>query len=288
MLPLIMHQETVFRWGGMRGLFNRTAKEWREEFDQYSNQDNDNPYKKCNCCGKVYDDNAAIYTVGVYVDDDDHCMFKNICQACAYTAPKIIEANGNTYINRKCKNVIEIDADGVLFDIYTPAEAYLCQMGIDFSFERDVRSYTMTELGDQRNIVLQSLTIPECRKGAILYHGAQKFLQDLTELIEGRPVEVVINTAEYDIESVSIKARLLENLIGSLPIQKKIVLGDKTPLANAVICIEDALPNLEYSKAPIKICRAQFHNHDCGEDIFRTSSYDEMLLQIKKHLFFKG
>lgn len=272
---LSMHGKHSFRWGGISGDYELTAKDWQEQWEEYGSHQYSNPFMKCSCCGKVFDDKEYIYSVPVFVSEN--CSFKNICKECAYTAPETIEADGTIYTN-DTKNIIEIDADGVLLDVYTPAEEYLKNLGYDFCFERDITSYSMSELGEKREIVLKALTEPECRKAAFPYFGAQQFLKELSDFAKFRPVDIVIHTSEYNRYCVPIKKQILRQLIGPLPIKIDVCLGDKKMYPNSVLVIEDCLDNLDRSDAPYKICFA--HSHNKESQYFRTSDYGIIMDRI--------
>lgn len=179
----------------------------------------------------------------------------------------------------KITRLIEIDVDGVLLDPYPSAERYLAQQGYDVRFNQ-CSTYGLHELGKLREPTLKALTSPVVRKNSRLYPGADKFIKQLSVAASEFYWDVCLHTSEYNAECIPIKKKIIENIVSDMPVRAVIEVGDKHMFGNAFICIEDCADNLLRSPAPIKICRAQFHNENTSKEIFRTDKYDVMLSLI--------
>ena len=180
---------------------------------------------------------------------------------------------------KKIKNIIELDVDGVLLDIYTPVEKYLSLCGIDFRFERDASSYSLDELGDLRNPVKKALTDADMRCRALFYDGAVDFLTALCQFADDNGLTVLLHTSEYNAASAAEKKKKLDYLQSKTHISFDYIIekGDKIMLPNTLICIDDSVDNLKRSNAPIKILYAQFHNKEYPDDMIRVESYENLL-----------
>lgn len=184
-------------------------------------------------------------------------------------------------VQKKLSKLIEIDVDGVLLDPYTPAEHYLMRNGIRVDFNK-CSTYGLYELGVQRRSAIKALISSEVRRNSRPYPGAEQFLRQLAAIASEYYWQIVLHTSEFEEACIPVKAKLLRDLTKQLPAQApvsgNIVLGEKPMFANAFICIEDSVENLERSPAPVKICRSQFHNK--GVQFLRTDSYAVMIEHI--------
>ena len=63
---LSMHGKHSFRWGGISGDYHLTAKDWQAQWEEYGSHQYSNPFIKCSCCGKVFDDKEYVYSVPVF------------------------------------------------------------------------------------------------------------------------------------------------------------------------------------------------------------------------------
>lgn len=87
-----------FRWGGFDGLYDRTAKEWQQDFFEMFGDEKPNPYKACVRCKKPFADNDGVYSGAFKVDRKGNCMFCHVCRACAYEiSDTVLEADGRAY-----------------------------------------------------------------------------------------------------------------------------------------------------------------------------------------------
>ena len=78
-----------FRWGGIGHEFEKTAKEWADEYAEIFS--NENPYKKCFVCGQEPPQDQPLYA-GFFAIDSEHFALKMMCRKCAYRiSQKVIE-----------------------------------------------------------------------------------------------------------------------------------------------------------------------------------------------------
>lgn len=91
----------AFRYGGMRRLYERTAKEWSEEYLNGDSEREGNPYVICPNCGKLFPENEPIYAgsfLAKYINNKPYYLFKCICKNCAYEiSESVIEADGEEH-----------------------------------------------------------------------------------------------------------------------------------------------------------------------------------------------
>lgn len=91
-------ERQAFRYGGLRGLYDRTAKEWSEEYLKGDAEREVNPYVTCPNCGKPFPENEPLYAGSFlvkYIDNKPYYQIKCICKDCAYKiSDGVIEADG--------------------------------------------------------------------------------------------------------------------------------------------------------------------------------------------------
>lgn len=161
------------------------------------------------------------------------------------------------------KKILECDVDGVLLDIYTPAEIYFNNITDgNFKFANEVKTWGMTELGNRRGIALESLTNSEVRKGAKFYNGAVEFVRGLCTVTNDRGYEVVLNTVESNSQCAYVKNKILTNFMNEVGrhFTINIQVGRQKEMLISDIVIEDSIPNIERSTARIKLLKDMFHN----------------------------
>lgn len=183
-----------------------------------------------------------------------------------------------------CK-IIECDVDGVLLDIYTPVEEYLNSPKVNykFSFENEVKTWGMTELGAKRYFVLEHLTNSVLRGRAKFYDGAVEFIRGICDKAKEKGYEVVLNTVESNSACAYEKNKLLVDFrakVGrSFTINVQSYKRNKEMLCSDIV-IEDSIPNIERSNARVKILKNMFHNRTnyniIKTDYIRCNDYTDI------------
>ena len=189
--------------------------------------------------------------------------------------------------------LIECDVDGVLLDIWTPVEVYYREKGVHFSFEEEVKSFGMMELGNRRREVLNLLCDSEIRKRCIFYNGADSFIAMLVGIVRQRGYSVVLNTHERDKDVAEVKRNLLvafEKRVGMLVgydvsgvLGCNIGIGGTKEMLNSYVVIDDAIPNLKRSTADYKLLFDRFHNrYEVAEGMQRVYNYADVLQWVER------
>lgn len=189
--------------------------------------------------------------------------------------------------------LIECDVDGVLLDIWTPVEAYYRERGVHFSFEEEVKSFGMMELGNRRREVLNLLCDSEIRKRCTFYSGSDIFIAMLLGIAVQRRYSVVLNTHERDMAVAEVKRSLLvdfEGRVGRLlgrdvtgVLSSNISIGGTKEMLNSYVVIDDAVPNLNRSKADYKLLFDRFHNrYEVVNGMQRVRSYEDVLKWVER------
>lgn len=182
------------------------------------------------------------------------------------------------------KNVIECDVDGVLLDIYSPVEQELMNRGMNFKFDHDVHTWDMKETGELRPELLRLLTSPEMRVKACWYSWAGDLAQSLYYLAQNKGWKLVFNSHEVSPDTAGIKSKLLKEFKDCYNLKDAEIIvqcgKSKEMQSNAVICVEDCLPNIIRSQAPIKFLIAHTHNspktNAIPSNIIRVTPYQVM------------
>lgn len=185
-------------------------------------------------------------------------------------------------------NIIELDVDGVLLDVYTPVEKYLASQGLYFSFKNSVRTWGMRETGNLRPVLLKLLTDAEIRKNADWYDGAVKFVDYMSKFCKRHDYKLVLNTHEFNYSAAQIKANKLEELKSAVSedFDINIQCGPCKEMLNSYICIDDSLENICRSTAEYPLLFNSFHNTELyngpRKGIKRVSTYTGAAGEIMK------
>lgn len=194
----------------------------------------------------------------------------------------------NKYRGDKMRKIIECDVDGVLLDIYTPIEVALEKRGTPFSFEREVRTWGMTECGGRAKELKALLSDPELRSQSHFYIGAIDFLRNLNLICNNRGWVLALNSHEWRIDTANVKAQILDNLRLTYPYLSNVCIniskGTKKEMLNSYIVIDDAIPNIEQSVATHRILYGMFHNTPMYNKIpkgaERIEGYESILQRV--------
>lgn len=159
-------------------------------------------------------------------------------------------------------NIIELDVDGVLLDVYTPVEKYLASQGLYFSFKDSVRTWGMRETGILRPMLLKLLTDAEIRKNADWYDGAVNFVEYIARFCKRHNYKLVLNTHESNYAAAKVKLDKLEGLKSEVieDFDINVQCGPCKEMLNSYICIDDSLDNICRSTAKHPILFNSFHN----------------------------
>lgn len=185
-------------------------------------------------------------------------------------------------------NIIELDVDGVLLDVYTPVEKYLASQGLHFSFKDSVRTWGMKETGNLRPMLLKLLTDAEIRKNADWYDGAVAFVDYLAKLCKRHNYKLVLNTHEFNYEAAKVKVDKLEELKSAVSddFDINVQCGPCKEMLNSYICIDDSLENICRSTAKYPLLFDSFHNTELyngpRKGIKRVSTYTGAAGEILK------
>ena len=159
-------------------------------------------------------------------------------------------------------NIIELDVDGVLLDVYTPVEKYLASQGLYFSFKDSVRTWGMRETGILRPMLLKLLTDAEIRKNADWYDGAVNFVEYIARFCKRHNYKLVLNTHESNYAAAKVKLDKLEGLKKEVTedFDINVQCSPCKEMLNSYICIDDSLDNICRSTAKCPILFNSFHN----------------------------
>lgn len=185
----------------------------------------------------------------------------------------------------KSQRIFECDVDGVIFDIWSPVEKILAERGVDFSFDRDVKTYQMYELGNLRDEVLRLLLDADVRHRASFFAGADAFVRYLSYYCRSNDFALVFNTHEHNREAAIEKQNRLisffkESGLTERDYMYQISMADNKEMLKSVIVIDDCVANLERSDAVCRIIFDRFHNrgetdmkYERTGSMFRVKSY---------------
>lgn len=197
--------------------------------------------------------------------------------------------------------ILECDVDGVLLNIWEPVEKVLQQRhrNCDFTFEKYVTTFDMSELGVAKTEVLDLLLSAEIRSKAPFFQGAETFVKELCQLCEKNDMVLVFNTQEKTKQSGEVKRakmqEFLERVSTLYPYKEESVyinvqVGGRKEMLNSFIVIDDAIPNLLLSEAKNKLLFDRFHNKEkynapllmqSRTPIIRVKNYKDVVQQIK-------
>lgn len=159
-------------------------------------------------------------------------------------------------------NIVEVDVDGVLLDVYTPVEEHLRRQGLRFSFAESVKTWSMKETGNLRPMLLKLLTDADTRKYANWYSGADIFVKALSDKCNELGYKLVLNTHEFNIPCANVKAAKLKELkeLTGAKFVSNVQCGYSKEMLDSIICVDDSLENICRSPSKDPLLFNSFHN----------------------------
>lgn len=184
-------------------------------------------------------------------------------------------------------DIVEVDVDGVLLDVYTPVENYLKQQGLNFSFEKSVKTWSMKETGNLRPMLLKLLTDADTRKYAMWYKGAVEFVSALADECKKQGYKLVLNTHEFNIPCANVKVEKLNELreLTGADFETNIQCGYKKEMLDSLVCVDDSLENICRSPSKNPLLFNTFHNTELYNGVRkgfkRVYSYHDVIQDLK-------
>ena len=185
-------------------------------------------------------------------------------------------------------NIVEIDVDGVLLDVYTPVEEHLRQQGLRFSFEKSVKTWSMKETGNLRPVLLKLLTDADTRKYATWYPGAVEFISVLADKCREQGYKLVLNTHEFNMPCANVKVEKLKELraLTGARFETNIQCSYNKEMLDSLICVDDSLENICRSPSKNPLLFNSFHNTELyngpRKGFKRVYTYYEIMQELNK------
>lgn len=171
--------------------------------------------------------------------------------------------------------LIEIDVDGVVANIHGGLNKPVSKkFGVDFDGERDLKTWGMHEVGEEkRKFIFELFKTPQFIGDLKPLDDAIDALISINKLIEHYGCgQIVFNTNIAD-NCVDIRSAWLDDIIKKTGITATKIVNPTYPKAmlRSFIVVEDNLDNLNRSKAFVKILVRRGHNRSVtSNDIVQT------------------